>query len=405
MQSFYPMKNPIRDYDWGHADLIPRFLNLDWPAGKPAAEVWMGAHPLAPSMLNIQGRWLGMDDWLQSNREEALSSEIAGSCGSLPFLFKLLAAGKSLSIQAHPNKQEAMEGFARENADGVPLDSPLRNYRDDNQKPEIIMALNPFTAMIGFLEPREIAANFWSLIGKGRPDLADILALPVMQSGKTEGIQLFLESLLTMREFDRNYLISQARHSSWHGGNSLQREWIHRLVRQFPSDIGVLSPLFLHVLQLQPGEALYQPPKSLHAYLEGFGVELMANSDNVLRGGLTSKNIDVPELLRILDFNAAKPAVLRLPAPGGEDALEFFPTPAKEFALGVGVLSGHSRTGLRIQGNEGPMVILSLEGQLYLDDGVKSLELAVGESAFVPHCAPAVAIKGSGRAAVAKIGR
>ena len=346
-----------------------------------------------------------MDAWLQGNREEALGRELADNYGSLPFLFKLLAAGKSLSIQAHPNKREAMEGFERENADGVPLDSPLRNYRDSNQKPEIIMALNSFTAMIGFLDPREIAANFWSLIGECRHDLADILALPVMQSGKTEGIPVFLESLLTMSKGDRDYLISKVRHSSWLGGSSLQREWIHRLVRQFPSDIGVLAPLFLHVLQLQPGEALYQPPKSLHAYLEGFGVELMANSDNVLRGGLTSKNIDVPELIHILNFNAAKPIVLRPPVTGGDDALGFFPTPAKEFALGVGVLSGHSRKGLKIQGNEGPMVILSLEGQLYLDDGTNSLELAVGESAFVPYCAPAMSIKGSGRAVVAKIGR
>lgn len=403
VKSFYAMRNQVRDYAWGHPHHIPRLLNLDWPEGKPAAEVWMGAHPAAPSMVEVGGQWVGLDKWIAENPVALLGRESMQEYGRLPYLLKLLAAGKSLSIQAHPDKVRAEEGFARENENAVPIDSPRRNYRDDNHKPEVLMALSPFTAMIGFRPFREIYTNFRPLFNE--PDFFSF------ESGGGPSLRDFLRNLLTLPMARRDALLSKALEyaegsgESSCGWDSLQREWIFRLARQFPSDIGALAPLFLHVLRIQPGEALYQPAGMLHAYLDGFGVELMANSDNVLRGGLTPKNIDVPELLRVLDFESTKPCVLKLPTEDARNSLGFFPTLAKEFALGLGSLTGESGTKLQIPGGEGPVVILNLDGRLILDDGNDTLSLARGQSAFVPHASPRVNITGVGQAAVAGLGR
>ena len=408
MKSCYAMRNTIRDYAWGHVKQIPEFLNIDWPPGRPAAEVWMGAHPAAPSRIETEGEWKALDSWIAHRKDAALGQETARRYGRLPFLFKLLAAGKSLSIQAHPNKSTAEEGFVRENALGVPPDAPTRHYRDDNHKPEIIMALTPFTAMIGFRDPSDIHRAF-SFLDADFPNRGfSSSVVGGLKRGDQRALEGFLRRLLHLKGADLQSVLIEARAASKSRDNhwqEIQREWVGRLILQFPVDVGVLAPLFLHIVRIGPGEAIYQPPRVLHAYLDGFGVELMANSDNVLRGGLTPKNVDVDELLKVLDFRAFEPRVLSPVSVTSEKALAFFPTPSEEFALGIADPSRQPGGEIRLAGGEGPLIVLCLEKRVRLSDGSGQLVLERGQSAFIPFDSPDVLISGEGRAALAEVGR
>jgi mannose-6-phosphate isomerase len=400
---FYRLKNTIREYAWGHKSYLPEFLGMENPHQKPMAELWMGAHPSAPSLIQADGRTVALDDWLASDPVSTLGADVYRNFGGLPFLFKLLAAGSSLSIQAHPDKKTAEEGFQREEEAGIPRDAGNRNYKDDNHKPEIIMALTTFSAMIGFRPLRDILGNFKEL---GIP--GDKLPEKMMENlsrGTPRAMKEFLSRLLTSDEdvtsriLDAAFSRTEDADTSW---EPLQCKWVRRLSNQFPGDIGVIAPLFLNVVELNPGEALYQPARALHAYLEGFGVELMANSDNVLRGGLTPKNIDVPELIRVLDFQPTVPGVL-LPGDADENGWNHFNTPAREFALAVSNLSEKSST--RIPASTGPAVILVLDGKIVIDDGTSLLEMNRGESAFVPWKSPDLFVRGEGRVSLASVKR
>ena len=407
MKSFYLLNNTIRDYAWGHLRYIPDFLGIDYPEGKPAAELWMGAHPSSPSMLEGEdGKTMGLDEWITGNPEAVLGSDVLFRYGRLPFLFKLLAAGKSLSIQAHPDKAMAEEGYERENRAGIPVDAPNRNYRDDNHKPEIIMALSPFTAMIGFRNPREIGSVFSSLIKKSGGGTLPADVLLALNNGENEALKPFLQSLLTSKEGERTVLLQGALRAASESGcpwDALQKEWVPKLAAQFPGDVGALAPLFLNLIKINPGEALYQPSRALHAYLDGFGMELMANSDNVLRGGLTPKNVDVPELTRILNFIPSPAEVLVLHESGR--GLKYFETPAEEFSLGLSDIDGNDGgEGTILKKGSGPLIILCLDGDVRLEDGKDSLRLIRGASAFIPWCASEVKMAGKGRIAVAKVG-
>ena len=391
------MENPIKEYAWGHPEYIPGLLNIEWPVGRPAAEVWMGAHPSAPSSIVDKGQSTALDQWIDADSAAALGE--ARNFGRLPFLFKLLAAGKALSIQAHPNKLQAEEGFARENEAGLPLNSPARNYKDDNHKPEILMAITPFTAMSGFCHPAEIAARFKQLCGQYVEDYFDKSILASLDKGAPKALNEFLAKLLTMPETRRKALIYRTTSIDW---ESLPGKWIPRLARQFSSDAGILAPLFLNIVQLEPGQAIFQAPGVLHAYLEGFGVELMANSDNVLRGGLTPKKIDVPELLRILDYNWNPPAIIEARSEAG--SLNWFSTPAQEFMLGTGNVDAGRGKSLQFSAKDGPLIVLNLDGCIELNDGQETLTLNSGQSAFIPYSAPQIMVQGTGRLALAKTG-
>lgn len=405
MKSFYKLTNEIRHYAWGHHSDIPDFLGIPNTDNEPFAELWMGAHPSAPSRIETDNMSdLSLEDWISSDTEIAMGPDITSQYGRLPFLFKLLAAGDALSIQAHPSKKMAEEGFLREDEAGIPRDAPNRNYRDNNHKPEIIMALTPFSAMIGFREPVNILRHFSELQHKGSVTEFLTAVSDRLKHSESEALQIFLNGLLSLDTESKKSLLESAAAVSKEtqcGWDRLQRLWVDRLSVQFPGDIGVLAPLFLHVLEIQPGEALYQPAGVLHAYLEGFGMELMANSDNVLRGGLTKKHIDVPELMKILEFEASNPEILN---PDGQDKNRImrYPTPAREFSLGlVDVGSGK---GSRIESGDGPLIVLALEGEILLKDGTEELYLPKGSSAFIPWKAPDIGISGIGRGAIAGIG-
>ncbi|MGD9033074.1 MAG: mannose-6-phosphate isomerase, class I [Desulfobacteraceae bacterium] len=331
MRKICVLKNPIQDYAWGSRTIIPELMGDPVPSEKPQAELWMGVHPTAPSQVLCNGEWISLPEFIGKDPEGILGGGAAKKFSKkLPFLFKVLAAAKPLSIQAHPNKDQGREGFARENGMKIPLGAPNRNYRDENHKPEIICALTPFWLLNGF---RKID-NLIALIERiGAPALKD-KAILLQGQHEAEGLKFFLTALMTMDQGTQRQLVTEVvHHCEELSATDPGLEWIVKLNQEYPGDMGVLSPIFMNLVQLQPGEALYTPAGRLHAYLEGAGVELMANSDNVLRGGLTAKTMDVPELLKILDFTPNEVDILE--PERRESGEEIYRTPAKEFLLSV----------------------------------------------------------------------
>ena len=336
MRKISLLKNTIQEYDWGSKTAIPELLGRARPAEKPQAELWMGAHPKAPSRVYCDGVWRSLLEIIAENPQEVLGREIAHKFSNeLPFLFKVLAASKPLSIQAHPNQGQAREGFLREKEIGIPLGAVNRNYRDDNHKPEIICALTPFWALNGFRQVKEILR----LLGEIQvPPLVETLSFLRNHSNR-QGLKEFFNHLLTMERDKQGKIVRAA---AAYAEKRTKKEpvwtWIARLNEEYPGDMGVLAPAFLNLVQLEPQQAMYLAAGELHAYLEGVGIELMANSDNVLRGGLTGKHIDLQELLKIVNFSEAKLNILHPERVAPGEAV--YPTGTAEFVLSIIKVSG-----------------------------------------------------------------
>ncbi len=343
------LENTIQAYAWGSPTAIPELLGIP-SDGSPMAELWIGAHPRAPSTMN----GARLDRAIGAAPARVLGARIAKAFGELPFLLKVLAAAEPLSIQCHPDRRQAEDGFARENAAGIPLDAPERSYRDPNHKPELIVALTRFRALQGFRPPAEVAHNLGHAVG------ADL---------KT----LFGELMSWPK--DRVDRIARA------SGDPTALE----LLGRYPGDPGVLAPLFLHAVTLEPGQALFLRARELHSYLEGTAVEIMASSDNVLRGGLTPKHVDVPELLSVLAFEPARPSVI---APLESDGERTYAAPVEEFVLSSVRVGGTWQPKVR----DGIEILLAVEGQLR----VEALDLPRGHACVVTGDEP-YSISGSGR--------
>lgn len=325
------LKNSIQEYAWGSRTAIPELLGQSVPADKPQAELWMGAHPKAPSQVFVDGLWRSLPEVIQESPEETLGQEVAARFSNkLPFLFKVLAAAKPLSIQAHPNKEQAGQGFARENELGIPLDAPHRNYRDDNHKPEIICALTPFWALNGFRKIEETL----SLLEEARiPGLVEIV-LFLRSHPNRDGLKKFFNHLMTTDSGKQGKIVEQTvNYAEKRTHEEPVWTWMIKLNEEYPGDMGVLSPIFLNLIRLEPQQAMYLPAGELHGYLEGVGIELMANSDNVLRGGLTPKHIDVQELLAVLNFTDGDLNILSPKNLTPGEAI--YSTEAEEFVLSV----------------------------------------------------------------------
>jgi mannose-6-phosphate isomerase len=324
------LEGVVRSYAWGSRTAIPELLGQA-PSAEPQAELWLGAHPSAPSLLRAgdEGE-VPLDAWIRRDPEAALGARMAERFGGeLPFLLKLLAAAEPLSIQAHPSEEQARAGFARENAAGVPLDAPHRSYRDPHPKPELICAVTPFRALNRFREPDEIAVGIEALGVDGLRPLLE----PLREAPDRSGLRAFFEAWMTLEPEAGAQLVGRAAEAAAGLGDDPARAEVVRLAKVCPGDPGVLAPLFLNLVELAPGEAMFLPAGELHSYLGGLGVELMAASDNVLRGGLTPKHVDVPELIRTLGFGAGPVEVLR---PERISATEAgYETPAEEFSLSV----------------------------------------------------------------------
>jgi mannose-6-phosphate isomerase len=356
--------------------------------------LWMGAHPKAPSRIRFNGRWQPLLELIDRYPNELLGYRIAEKFDrSLPYLFKVLAAAEPLSIQAHPDGQQAIDGFRRENRQGLSLADPQRNYRDDRPKPECMCALTPFIGLCGFRPPKAIMSAIEPVWPK-----TEASALIVLRNGKgAKAVQAFFQYLMHLDRDRRAALTNNVADSAAQLESPSETvRWIVRLHQKYPGDIGVLSPLMLNIITLQPGEAVFLPPGQLHAYLDGLGIEVMANSDNVLRGGLTPKHIDVRELVKILDFHPYKPKIL---SPRFQTETEgVYDSPTDIFRLSQLVVTGRQAHEAKVR-IEGPEIILCIEGaanfSMRHSEGGTTIE--PGESVFIPAAVDAYTITGDAR--------
>ncbi|MFF5428409.1 MULTISPECIES: mannose-6-phosphate isomerase, class I [unclassified Streptomyces] len=358
--------NTVRPYAWGSTTAIPELLGTA-PTGEPQAEMWMGAHPGAPSRTE-RGP---LNELIDADPVRELGERAVGKFGPrLPFLLKLLAAGAPLSLQVHPDLDQARAGFAAEEAAGVPIDAPHRTYKDANHKPEMICALTPFEGFCGFRDPAEAADVLAALGVDSLKPYVDLLHAHPEEAALRE----VLTALLTADPAEMAHTVTEAAAAADRLGGAHAPYAV--LAHHYPGDPGVLAAMLLHHVVLQPGEALYLGAGVPHAYLSGLGVEIMANSDNVLRCGLTPKHIDVPELLRIVRFQPAEPGVLRPEAsPSGEEVYE---TPIDEFRLSRFVRAeGAAPADVTAPT---PQILLAVAGSPKAGE----LTLAPGESVFVP---------------------
>ncbi|WP_315041272.1 mannose-6-phosphate isomerase, class I [Corynebacterium argentoratense] len=394
----------VRNYPWGSRTALARLRGAE-PTDQREAEMWFGAHPLAPSLVGERT----LIDVIADDPTHSLGSTADQGQG-LPFLLKLLAADEVLSLQAHPSREQAKEGYARENEAGIALNAPHRNYKDDNHKPELIVALSEFEAMAGF-RPVPLTNELFDVLAcpeleRYRSLLPDAPADSVAQ-GSGDNVRALFTTWITIPPAARVELISAVVASARAVLDDSSREvpqWMREalsniveLNEMYPGDVGVLGALLLNKLTLQPGEALYLDAGNLHAYVRGLGVEIMANSDNVLRGGLTSKHVDVPELVKVLNFDTLEDARLA----GEESVVEgarvvCYPVPIDEFALTRVELDGRWEvpTGT-------PTIIVCTEGTVKADDAATVLDLRAGEAAWIPAGNAQVVLEGSGQLFVA----
>ncbi|MCN9244097.1 mannose-6-phosphate isomerase, class I [Streptomyces sp. RY43-2] len=360
------LANTIRPYAWGSTTAIPRLLGVE-PTGEPQAEMWMGAHPGAPSRT-ARGP---LDEVIDEAPERELGNRTAARFGPrLPFLLKLLAAGAPLSLQVHPDRDQAREGYEDEESRGVPLDAPHRTYKDAHHKPELICALTEFDGLCGFRRPAE-AADL--LAGLGVDTLEPYVDL-LRARPEEAALREVLTAVLSADPEDMADTVTEAAGACARLGGAYTP--YAEIARACPGDPGVIAALLLNHVRLHPGEALFLGAGVPHAYLNGLGVEIMANSDNVLRCGLTPKHVDVPELLRVVRFDAGAPRVLRPEAsPAGEEVYE---TPAEEFRLSRYVLAEGAAP--RDLTRATPQILLCTAGSVHAGDH----KLTPGESVFVP---------------------
>jgi len=390
MNRILPLKNTIQEYAWGSRTAIAGLLGHS-PAKTPQAELWMGAHPRSPSLALNNERWEPLTDLIRQYPEDILGKSVAEKFDhSLPYLFKILAAETPLSIQAHPNAEQARRGFDRENRLNIPIDAPFRSYRDANHKPECICALEPFHALCGFRSVSDIVSELTGIcpkaLGKELNDLK--------HCRNSNGLKFFFEGLMTLPRNRKTDVIHESVESAaFHKGNPVHN-WILRLHEAYPVDIGILAPAYLNLVELNPGEALFLPSGRLHAYLKGVGIELMANSDNVLRGGLTPKHVDVPELLNVLEFEEAQPDIL-LPEPIRPCEMRY-PKAAAEFYLSD-ITVTHSETYTAPQQRNVELVIC-VKGRVCLSDSAgRRNRLDQGQSALIPAALEWYTVEGSGK--------
>ncbi|MFC8793987.1 mannose-6-phosphate isomerase, class I [Streptomyces cinereoruber] len=358
--------NTVRPYAWGSTTAIPELLGTA-PTGEPQAEMWMGAHPGAPSRTE-RGP---LHELIDADPVRELGERTVERFGPrLPFLFKILAAAAPLSLQVHPDLDQARAGFAAEEAAGIPIDAPHRTYKDANHKPELICALTPFEGFCGFRAPADAADLIAALGVDSLKPYVDLLHAHPEEAALRE----VLTALLTADPEEMAHTVAEATAAADRLGGA--HAPYARLAHHYPSDPGVVAAMLLHHVRLKPGEALYLGAGVPHAYLDGLGVEIMANSDNVLRCGLTPKHVDVPELLEVVRFDPADPAVLRPEAsPSGEEVYE---TPTDEFRLSRFVRAeGAAPNDLTAPT---PQILLAVAGRPTAGD----LPLAPGESVFVP---------------------
>lgn len=359
----YRLVNPVQNYAWGMRTAIAELLGEPVPSEQPQAELWLGAHPSAPSRVVGKGSERTLTEAIDAAPRQLLGPQVLAKFGArLPFLLKVLAVDQPLSLQAHPDLARAAAGFAAEQERRIALDDPGRNYRDANHKPELICALTPFDALCGLRPIEEIAVLIAEL------DLGEL--------GSLAEVDALISSILCGEDSQRlvETVVDRCGGAARESPFAPSYRCALGLAERFPGDPGVVMSLLLNLIHLRPGEATYLPPGRLHAYLHGVGIEVMASSDNVLRGGLTSKHVDVHELLSAAELDCAPAETV----PVRTDGCGWFRyhTPATDFALATARLDNGSITS----DVNSPQILLCVDGALTID----GQPLARGQSVFVP---------------------
>ncbi|WP_429090712.1 mannose-6-phosphate isomerase, class I [Aeromonas rivipollensis] len=388
LPSFLLMQNPIQGYDWGSHDALTTLFGIPNPAGKPQAELWMGAHPNGCSEVTLAGNVQKLSTLIESAPAAVLGDATVARFGSLPFLFKVLCAEKALSIQVHPSKAQAEAGFAKEEAAGIDIKAANRNYKDPNHKPELVFALTPYQAMNGFRAIPAILALFDAM---ALPALAELTAA-LRQSQDEAGLQHFFHQMLILDGARKEEALTGLLAYAAARQDDETFALITSLAAQYPGDVGLFSPLLLNVVTLKPGQAMYLDACTPHAYVRGTGLEIMANSDNVLRAGLTPKYIDVAELLDCTRC-LPKPDDQILLAPHLEGAVQHFEVPVPDFTFSVYPAGEHALTTASAE------ILFAIDGTVTLQQGEQSLRLEKGQSAFVPAATGHYRLLAEGRVA------
>ena len=366
----------VKHYDWGSVDAIPSLLRRD-EDGTPWAEYWLGAHSGGPARLEDTT----LDQWLLLHAAATSPTERAAFGDRLPYLLKVLAAEEPLSLQAHPSRAEAKAGFEAEQAKGVPLDDAVRNFKDDWPKPELLVALTPFEALTGFRKPAQTLALF-DAIGVNDDVIRPTLGPLRFRGGAAALAEVFLDCLTldgSRLDILNQVLAAAVKHASDDGEVGRFARLAILLDEYHPGDPSLLAALLLNHIELAPGEALHTNAGVVHSYLHGTGIEIMANSDNVLRAGLTSKHVDHAALVAIVDFAPSEPAILSAIA-DGPGAWQY-PTLDQEFTLWR-LSPAPGTDGAPLPGAGRPRVVLVVDGHLILDAG-STVELVQGQAAFV----------------------
>lgn len=389
---FVRITNTPRPYAWGSTTAIAELLGTV-PSGEPEAELWLGAHPGSPSVIldpSETGGAADLAEWIAADPQTTLGR--FASTGRLPFLLKILAAGAPLSLQAHPTPEQAIEGFARENAAGIPLDAAHRNYKDGYPKPELMYALSPrFEALCGFRPIDETLTIIRKLLdldaGREDPQPHPLEDLYVSLSAP-DGLRTTFEWLISRATGVATLVALVGQLAEL--GDAPELDIARSLAAEYPGDPGVVISLLINGVAIKAGEALYLPAGNIHAYLDGLGVELMAASDNVLRGGLTPKHIDVPELLSVLDFTPVPVPYLR-PSESSE-GVEVFHPEGQDFALvrvaGENIGASHPFSG--------PSIAICTQGAVTIGGTESSIVLARGESVFITPAERQLTFSGTG---------
>ena len=387
----------MQPYAWGSRDAIAKLQGRPVPSPGPEAELWMGAHPSAPSGVERDGRHTTLDAVIAADPAGELGADYARRFGGrLPFLLKVLAAGKALSIQVHPSRGQAQEGYKADNERGLAPGDKNRNYVDDWPKPEILCALTPFAILAGMRDPADAAALLREL---GVPALAPLAGDLERADARADVLARILSWAAGERDALVNDVVAACERVAAEGGpHAAACADIVQVSADHPGDLGIVASLLLRHAVLQPGQAVFLPAGGLHAYLHGTGVELLANSDNVVRAGLTPKHIDIPELLKLTDPAAEVPLLAPRDLGNGISAYD---SPAPEFRLYHVSLGAHEV----VLPGEGPRLVLAVSGTLSLRDSAgATLKLGRGESCFLSDLDRTTRASGPASAFLASVG-
>lgn len=368
---FYPLVNAVKNYPWGSRTALNQRFHIPNPDDQPQAEVWMGVHPAGISQVIFQDKTCSLAELITGDKNAMLGKRMVEQFGELPYLLKILAAESALSLQVHPQKAQAQAGFQRQQqGSNNPPD-----YNDDNHKPELVYAVTPFMAMNGFRKPDEIVTHFRRLTVRSLDDAIDQLALRPC----AETMQGFFVTLMQLPEDEKQQAIERLVSEAPALYDENLAAFILRLNHYYPHDIGLFAPLFLNCLTLQPGEAMFLSPGTLHAYVQGVAVEVMASSDNVLRAGLTPKRINLTELVACTVFEPVyQETLLMIPESG--HGKRHYPVPVADFCFDIYTDVAHFPVH-----TASAEIVLVIEGRASLQhSGGEVIHLNCGQSAFIP---------------------